>query len=414
MTSVLVVSNMYPPHHHGGYELSCRDVVDRWRRQGHDVSVLTSDLRVAGAQDVPEMRVWRDLPIGYRDGDLWYPPKHKRPGRERTAQQVFARALDIAKPDVLSIWHMAALSTGLLKTFVATGLPIVYVVCDDWLTYAPKIDPWMKFFEHRPAVGQAVELVTRIPATLPDVGDSGTFLFVSDLTRRRAEEYSPWAYPNCDVTYSGIDRSDFPRLTAPPVRPWRWRLLQADRFDPRKGIETSVRAMAELPAETRLDLLGRGDDAYRAAMLQLAAELGVGDRVSAGTVPRSDMAARYADADVVLFPTEWEEPFGLTPVEAMACGTPVVATGLGGSAEFLVDGVNCLHIEPRDPSAVAAAVRRLADDPALRRRLVAGGLRTADELDVDRLADVLGEWHWAAAERFTGRRPARRPSPVPV
>jgi glycosyltransferase involved in cell wall biosynthesis len=215
------------------------------------------------------------------------------------------------------------------------------------------------------------------------------------------------------VTYSGIDRTDFPKLTAPPERPWRWRLLQADRFDPRKGIETSVRALAELPSEATLQLSARGDDAYRETVLELARELGVADRIDIGAVPRSEMAARYAAADVLLFPVEWEEPFGLTPVEAMACGTPVVATALGGSAEFLADGVNCLQVEPRDPGAVVAAVRRLAEDPALRQRLVAGGLRTAAELDVDRLADVLGEWHWAAADRFANGRPANRPSPVP-
>ena len=71
--AILVLSNMYPPHHMGGYELSCRDVVDRWRATGHDVTVLTSTMRLPGVDDPPDERgagVRRDLQIAFRDGDL--------------------------------------------------------------------------------------------------------------------------------------------------------------------------------------------------------------------------------------------------------------------------------------------------------------------------------------------------------
>jgi glycosyltransferase involved in cell wall biosynthesis len=412
--SVLVIQNMYPPHHHGGYELSCRDTVDRWRRAGRRVSVLVGSMRVAGVADPPgerEQNTWRDLPIAYRDGDLWRPPLRKLIGRERDAQRSLAAALERSQPDVISVWHLAALSTGLLHTLVDTGIPLVYVVCDDWLTYAPNIDPWMQHFERRPRVGKIAQRLLGIPATLPDVGASGTFLFVSEVTRQRAEELSPWSFPRSTVTYSGIDRTDFPEVSA-EARPWRSRLLQADRFDPRKGLETSLRALALLPPDTTLDFLGRGDDSYREHIVKLAAELGVAERVTTGAVPRSEMARHYSAADVVLFPTEWDEPFGLTPIEAMACDTPVVATALGGSAEFLIDGVNCLVVPPRDPAAVASAVQRLAGDPALRDRLVRGGRVTAAELNVDRLAEVLWEWHDAAGNRFAGGEPAHRPPPV--
>jgi glycosyltransferase involved in cell wall biosynthesis len=93
----------------------------------------------------------------------------------------------------------------------------------------------------------------------------------------------------------------------------------------------------------------------------------------------------------------------------MACGTPVVATGVGGSGEFLVDGYNCVLFPPGDVAALAAAVERVHADAGLRNRIVAGGVETVDELDVDRLADVLDAWHAAAADRFRhGRPPARR------
>jgi glycosyltransferase involved in cell wall biosynthesis len=108
----------------------------------------------------------------------------------------------------------------------------------------------------------------------------------------------------------------------------------------------------------------------------------------------------------LLFPGE--EDFGIVPVEAMACGTPVLATGAGGSGEFLRDGENCLLFERGDPAALAEGVRRLAADPTLRRRIAVGGLATANELTSDHLADTFEAWHRAAAERFRSALPPAR------
>jgi phosphatidylinositol alpha-1,6-mannosyltransferase len=90
------------------------------------------------------------------------------------------------------------------------------------------------------------------------------------------------------------------------------------------------------------------------------------------------------------------------PLEAMASGRPVLATGAGGSAEFLRHGENCLLFSPReDPRALAAAVERLAGDAALRARLREGGFATAERIDqraferaVGRLLDqaAAGDW----------------------
>ena len=399
---------MYPPHHYGGYELSCQDVVTRWRQRGHRVDVLCSELRHEGVADGDEPSIRRELPIAFRDGDLFRPPARELLARERRAQATLRDALERSQPDVVSVWHLAALSTGLLQTLVECGVPLVYVVCDDWLIYAASIDPWMRWFANRPWLGRVVQRLVGVPATLPDIGADGTFCFVSDVERRHSEQGSRWSFPRSTVTFSGIDPVDFPVASEVADRPWRWQLLQADRFDPRKGQAVSIRALAQLPGEARLSLLGRGDDAVRAELTALAAAQGVGDRVTMGVVPRAELRARYEAADALLFPVAWEEPFGLTPVEAMACGTPVVATAMGGSAEFLVDGVNALVVPPNDADSLAAAVRRLAADAALRRQLVSGGLRTAAELNADRLADVLEDWHLAAAARFVDGEPAHR------
>jgi glycosyltransferase involved in cell wall biosynthesis len=375
--------------------------------------VLTSIWRLPGVDDPPGERaagVWRDLDTSYGEAKLVSPPMWRRAAVERANQAKLQRALHECRPDVVSLWHMAALPFGLVTTLIRSGIPLVYVVCDDWLSYAPRIDPWMRLFFDRPRLGRIVERVAHVPATVPDVGASGAFCFVSELTRQRSLEHSRWSFPLSTVTFSGIDTQDFPTQSAHDDRPWRWRLLQVGRLDERKGVDTAIEALAHLPAEARLDVLGRGDDGYRQDLQQLSARLGVAERVHFAVVDRDELRRRYREADVFLFPTNWEEPFGLVPVEAMACGTPVVATGRGGSGAFLIDGVNCLHFPAGDGAALAERVRRLAGDAELRRRLVSGGFDTAAELTVDRLAEVLEVWHVGAAERFTnGVPPDRRP-----
>jgi glycosyltransferase involved in cell wall biosynthesis len=97
----------------------------------------------------------------------------------------------------------------------------------------------------------------------------------------------------------------------------------------------------------------------------------------AGARPRDELPALYAAADAVVFPVRWDEPWGLVPIEAMAFGRPVAATGRGGSREYLRDEENCLLFEAGDAAGLAAAVRRLAEDGQLRARLREAGEETA-------------------------------------
>jgi glycosyltransferase involved in cell wall biosynthesis len=394
---ILVLTNMYPPHHYGGYELSCRDVVEKWRARGHVVHVLTSDLQVEDpAEADDEHGVSRELAIAFAAGDLVGRPVLRRLAVERTNQAMLRKALVAVRPDVVSVWHMGAMSFSLLTTLIEENHPVAFVVCDDWLSYGPRVDPWMRMFVSRPRRARLVEWIAGVPCHLPDLGRSGPFCFVSDVTRRRSSELSTWEFPVATVTGSGVD-TDLFSPAEDRSAPWTWRVLHVGRLDPRKGIETAVRSLAVLPAQATLEILGRGDDRYRDRLVDVARNLGVADRVSFGSVGRAELVDRYRRADVVVFPAEWEEPFGLVPLEAMACGTPVVASGTGGSGEFLDGDKNCLLVPPANPEALASAIRRLAADPVLRSAIVAGGLRTSEAWSVDRLADILEEWHVAAA-----------------
>ena len=133
------------------------------------------------------------------------------------------------------------------------------------------------------------------------------------------------------MAHSGIDASLF---TPVAPRGWRGELLYVGRIDRRKGVETAVRCLNVLP-EARLTLVGTGDPAYLGALDELADTHGVRERLTLRQAERAELPALYAAADAVLFPVLWQEPWGLVPLEAMAVGRPVIATGQGGSGEYL-------------------------------------------------------------------------------
>jgi glycosyltransferase involved in cell wall biosynthesis len=398
---------MYPPHHLGGYELSCRDTVDRWRARGHEVSVLTSDLRLPGVGNRDDPAVGRDLRFYWADHEIVRPAMRERVRIERHNARVLADALQRTQPDVVSFWHMGAMSLSLITEVSRRGVPMVFVVCDDWLLYGPRADAWTSAFAGRPALARVAELATRVPARIETGGAPSAYLFNSDFIRKRAIASGRWPIERSDVVYTGIDLGDFPIATTQP-KPWQWRLLCVGRVEERKGVHVAVRALAELPSEATLAVVGPPDGGYRTHLEALANELGVADRVHFEHTTRAELRARYTDADALLFPVVWDEPFGLVPVEAMACGTPVVGSATGGSSEFLLDGINALVTPAGDARALAAGVERLAREETLRLALVANGIETAKALTVDRLADDLERWHVAAARRFTDGEPDPR------
>jgi glycosyltransferase involved in cell wall biosynthesis len=149
-------------------------------------------------------------------------------------------------------------------------------------------------------------------------------------------------------------------------------------------------------------VIGGGDHEHLAELRSLAERLGLGERVAfrpAEAQPR--LRELYAAADVVVFPVRWREPWGLVPLEAMAVGAPVIATGRGGSGEYLRHGENCLLFDPdRGSPALAEAIRALAEDASLRLRLREGGFRCTAQTSPDNFNLAVEE----ALLRSTGER----------
>jgi glycosyltransferase involved in cell wall biosynthesis len=373
--------------------------------RGHDVRVLTTDFRKPGVgADASHDDVHRELRWYWRDHDWPRLALRTRFRIERHNARLLTHHLERFRPHVVSWWAMGGMSMSLIERVRRAGLPAVGVVGDEWMGYAPWRDGWSRLVRQRLRASGLIDALTGIPTGL-DLDHAATWLFNSELTRQRALA-AGWTLPRARVLHPGVDHDLFqPR----PLKEWRHRLVYLGRIDARKGIATAVRALALMDPEATLSVVGEGDAEHLDGLHRLAAELGLLERVAFRRVPREDVPECLAGADALVFPVLWEEPWGLVPLEAMAVGTPIVATGTGGSGEYLRHEQNCLLFEPRDdPGALAAGVRRLAEDAALRQQLRTEGLRTAARFDERAYNEAILEELEHAASGAAPPPPSRR------
>ncbi|GAB3549027.1 glycosyltransferase family 1 protein [Noviherbaspirillum agri] len=167
-------------------------------------------------------------------------------------------------------------------------------------------------------------------------------------------------------------------------------VLQLGRMVPRKGVDNVIRAVAQLRHDYKVParLLVVGGNAEKpdpvatpelGRLMALANSLDIQHAVTfTGQRQRSQLRYYYSAANVFAT-TPWYEPFGITPVEAMACGTPVVGTAVGGIKTTVVDGETGYLVPPNDPKALAERLALLQRQPHLAQRMGWAGMRRAHQ-----------------------------------
>ena len=194
------------------------------------------------------------------------------------------------------------------------------------------------------------------------------------------------------VIHNGVDADSFRRTerrdalarlgVTPPY------VLFVGRISEQKGIFHLLEASRRLPAGVQLVLCAAAPDTPELEH-RLAAEVAgrSGVRWIHAMVPRDDVVQLYTHAACFACPSVYE-PFGLINLEAMACGTPVVASAVGGIPEVVVDGETGLLVPPGDPAILATALGRLLADPGFGARLgSAGRRRVEDRFSWERIAE---------------------------
>ncbi|MBV9446482.1 MAG: glycosyltransferase [Streptosporangiaceae bacterium] len=285
-----------------------------------------------------------------------------------------------SRPDVV---HAVNWTSGLAALAAARGLGIPVVQSFSSLGVAERRDhanakaatPPPARLRLEPAIGRSADAVVAASSAV-----------VSDLTRlgvpRTSVRCVPW----------GVDTIAFAPDGPAAERNGRPRLLTAADLKEREALETLLRAMAKVPGAELLvvggpvrDQLAR-DPAYQ-GLASMTGALGLSDRVLfTGQVDRQEMPALLRSADLVLSTCSYE-PSGVTSLEAMACGKPVVAPPTGGHMDAVVDGTTGILIPPGRPGLLAQRIRHLLAHPMLMEAYgVAGADRAKSRYGWDRIA----------------------------
>ena len=187
------------------------------------------------------------------------------------------------------------------------------------------------------------------------------------------------------VVPCGVDTTRFTPNGATAPRGKRPRVLSLGRLVPRKGVDTIIHAMSEVP-EAELLVAGGpyphelAADPEVSRLCAIADRLGLTGRVRfLGCVDRADVPALLRSVDVAVN-VPWYEPFGISTVEAMACGIPVIASRVGGHKDTVVHGKTGLLVPSRQPGRLAESLGRLLAEPTVRALFSEASRERADEL----------------------------------
>lgn len=375
----------------GGQNVYVAQLAARLARRGHDVTVYTR-------RDSPRLPTLVRTPDGVKVVHVPAGPPAAVPKDELLAYMpdfgaYLSRIWNLTRPDVV---HAHFWMSGLAALTGARdlGIPVVQTyhalgtVKRRYQGAQDTSPPERVAIEAR--IGRACD---RIIATC---ADEVSELAAMGIRRDRVS-----------VVPCGVDTAHFTPVSTPGRNGSApRRLLSVGRLVPRKGFDRAIRALAHVPDAELLvaggpeaDLLFADQEAER--LRKTAEECGVADRVGLlGCVAHDDMPQLMSSADLLLSTPRYE-PFGIVPIEAMACGTPVVASAVGGQLDTVVDGVTGTLVPPAEPADtgphdLALTVRTLLDDPDRLARYGAAGrehalaLYTWDRV-VDGIARVYAE-----------------------
>jgi glycosyltransferase involved in cell wall biosynthesis len=338
----IIVADVLVPFVRGGAERHVDALVDQLRRQGYEVEkVLLPFNPQAKADLLAQAAAWRLLDVSSSLG----------------------RPIDLV---------------------IATRFPSYFV------RHRRKV-AWV-IHQHRAAYELCGTPYSDFDHTEADVGLRGRLLELDTRVLRECRR----VFANARNTasrlrrYNGIDAEALyhppplaGRLSAGPYGDY---VLVVGRLERVKRVDLAIRALAETPAPTRLVIVGEGSE--RAALDQLAREVGGGRVEFAGSPGPDDLARLYAGARAVLY-APFDEDYGYVTLEAFLSAKPVItAADSGGTLEFVTDGETGL-VAPPDAAALAAAMTRVARDDALAARLGRAGLARASAITWDGVVERL-------------------------
>lgn len=428
---ILVLSNLYPPYYLGGYELACKDVVDRLEARGHELFVLTSMYGIS-RKTICE-KVYKILHL-HRYGEPLISIRRFAWNQFRNRQYI-AHMVRVLTPDIVYIWGMSRLELSLPRTLAVWSenhlrrphkIPTVFAVSDRWLLGEDgEYQHWMEYWDHIPKnpVKQVIKpIVKRIVSHFLPITELTLHIQYAHFFSRTLHQQHVQAGlipENYRIIYHGVlvEKSSVPQTDSansaipkkeasfpePSKQQPDVRLLYCGRVEELKGVHTAIEAIAILIHQKKIKnihLTIIGPQPYEVYLAQLHSLIeqyrlqhiiSIHDKIS-----RHQLECVYNSHDFLLFPSIWEEPFSITILEAMAHKLAVIATPTGGSTEILRHAENCMIFPAGDAYELANQVELLLRTPELVTRIRANAYQMVQahyslEKVVERIEEYLTE-----------------------
>ena len=384
---ILFIISLYPPYVVGGNEMITHDLVEALREKGHDVHVLTA----RGSQLDHAPYVHQVLNYSLEEKEALFQGGKKLSPFALFHHHIFdlasyrnvRRVVQQLEPDLIVADNLYMASAAPLLAVRDMPCPVMAQTMDKWLAYSlvdwglivkPRM-PLQKLFVR--AVQRLVQPLIASRVRLDGMATVSNF--VRDFYIEAG--FDPDIMQAVYLGYnSDIFRPGMPHPLNDPVQ-----LIFAGALWEGKGPQVIVQAleilskMEDMP-RFHLSIYGDGSDGFKRYLDQVIRDAGVEDQVSLhGFVPWERLVDKMHQADIFVFSSIWDEPFATVPLQALACGTPLVATRAGGTPEGFVDGETALLVPANDAGAMAEAIARLVRDEPLRHKLRKNGIRSAQE-----------------------------------
>ncbi|HEY3914982.1 MAG TPA: glycosyltransferase family 4 protein [Verrucomicrobiae bacterium] len=393
---ILVLTNLYPPHHAGTFDNHCQTVCESLRLRGHSTGILTSTHGLRSEQIGEDIHRRLELNGVYGHPLVTAYPKMK--DIEIQNNNALKEAIEHFKPDVVHVFSLNGISKSLIFTLYNFKLPVVYDVFDHWLSANVREDPWIRFWNapslpflahsSRTALemsGERVRLDSTAPTRMARGYDRQPSLFGENVklasvggfrfdhiyfcshALKQLTEHQGFCINHAAVIYPGITSAyigDIKPASTPVSK-----FLVVGKLDKHSGVMTALKAVKiarKAGLKITLNIYGRGESNYVAELRSFVVSNQLPVEFLNVSNANSDMAGVYQRHDILLHTPEWAEPFPFTPLEAMGCGMPVIGATSGGAEELLHHGENSLTYKPGDAEQLAVRIQEMLISPALR------------------------------------------------
>ena len=343
---ILVISNLYPPQVLGGYERSIADFSRLLQHRGHTVLVLTSDTPQFSASHIsqyPDPAVDRCLVLmgeWSTSGTRWF-DNDRVTATTQQNQATLQQQIQAFQPDVCLAGNLDFLQVEveLLNLLLDAEIPVAHYVMNAYPGYPWELTPQRSTF---------------------------CFLTCSDwVTQQLATANYPVA--STRTIYPGADVEAFYQAELPPRD--RLRIAYASLVAPYKGVDVLIEALSLLH-DAGVDFVatiagGTFVPEFAEALKEFVVAQGMQVKVQfPGVLSRQELIELYKTHNVLVFPSRFEEPFGISQIEAMAAGLTLVTSGTGGAREVIAaSGQDGLLFESENPLDLADVLAALPIDP---------------------------------------------------